>query len=204
MNILKQIRIGFADAKAMITNIPKFFTDMKKDAESKVLHAKFHQMVDVIINTYGDTIVAVCKSIDLNVLQSITEDIALLAGKYQEPLEKQARAIGEALEPVMDKYVKQTERFSSNIHNIIQRMSKRNGWEKINLPSDELAKAEAKTQQAAKKARTKHHERAVGLVKARLSYLFSEEDYKLRNNSGLPYSEWLEKEGREIANRIPL
>ena len=143
-NILSKIRLAFADVKVIMTNIPKFIGDIKKDQEKKILKQRLHQMTDAVCETYGDLALSIAKNLDINLIQNIVEDVILLAAKYEEPLKNQGKLLATELQKVVEKQNEKQGKILNAFTKVIMRIAKRNNWNSVtdNMPSELARKAD--------------------------------------------------------------
>lgn len=188
MNVLQKIRIGFADVKAIFTQIPGIIADIKRDKETSILKKRVHQVCDSFLETYADTLVVIAKKVDLNLLQHIVEDLTLLAGKYQEPVEKMVDNLEEAMEPVLEKYKSTIEKSGTSMNNIMERISKRHKWKKeLKLPSEVQARADNLAKTAKILADNKVRRERLDRIKTKLRTFRTEESYQRRHENDFAY-----------------
>lgn len=142
-NILSKIRLAFADIKVIMSNIPKFIGDIKKDQEKKILKQRLHQMTDAVCETYGDLALSIAKNLDINLIQNIIEDVILLAAKYEEPLKNQSKLLATELQNVIEKQNEKQGKIANAFVKVLTRVAKRNNWDSVtdNMPSEIARKA---------------------------------------------------------------
>lgn len=205
MNPFKSIRDAFKDASAIITKIPQVAQEFKSDKEVGIARAKFHVIVDDVIDMYGETIVAIAKSVNINALQNLTEDLAILSTKHEEPITNMMKAITEAITPIALTFSENSEKSAENLGKVIKRMAKRNKWDKIQLPSS-IARDEAEVKANAEK-KTLHDKlklnktKQINKIKDNLKSYVSQEEYRLRPESKTThYATWISKRAEKIYN----
>lgn len=167
-HILNKIRLAFADVRFMFSKVPEVVRTLRKAPEKKILRAKLHQMTDVVVDTYGDLALAIAEKVDFKLLENIITDAALLVAKYQEPLKEQGKSLGLAFqETIKNSSAKQTK-VGDALSKIIERIAKREGWNKWETPSQTAWKAEHEARCEKYREQEKAEKKAEAEKRARL------------------------------------
>jgi hypothetical protein len=137
----------------MFSKIPEVIHTLRKAPEKKILRAKVHQLVDVVVDSYGDLAVSIAKNVDFKLLENIITDAALLVAKYHEPLKAQGKILATELNNVMISSSSKQDKVSDAIGKVIARIAKREGWDKWEVPSAAASKEEFEARKAQHKAK---------------------------------------------------
>ena len=202
-DLFTKIRLGFADARFFMSNIPNIVKGIKSSAKKEMLKAHFHNICDKAVEAYGDVAIAYAEKIDLNAIQSLTEDVMLLIAKHQEPIQKTLVATAEAITEAMDKYNGSCEEDATAITKILKDIAKENKWDKLKVPSTVAHEAEVKAETLAqeKKLHEKQqtNKKRHAFVKLELARLVSSSTYALRAESvHTTYEKWLDEEASKF------
>lgn len=187
MSAIKSFRRAVTNIKATFKAIPVIISEIKKDAEKELLRQKFHSACDMVIETYGDTAVTICKTVDVDMLTSAAFDFIALIEKWREPIQQEGQKILAALTPILEEYNKKGNKFGGEITKILNNMEKRNNWEERFTPESEkeetiktYVKSEWRASEKARNAIEKLEETGVKLNSIKITELQDafESEYK--------------------------
>lgn len=200
--ILKSIRLGFADAKFFFKNIPTIIKGIKSSAKKELLRVYVHNITDGAIEMYGDILTDYAENLNLDAIQSVVEDICFLVTKHEEPLTQTAIALGKAFQKTVEKFEENAKTDTKAAGKIIEGIIKELGLDNLKTPS--ILKREEEYAEEKHENAKKEHELAQKKETLRkrhilnLRHLVTESQYELRGDTTKTYETWLKEEAVKL------